>query len=522
MATSVSTRLWWRALGVGIGYAAIASASLSLVQSLGSNAYPWPANAIFLALLCRMPREDWPGSLVAIALATALVDLVQGNQPLTVDLGLGFVNALEIGVGVWLVRDVLKLEPPHFRMIDAVKVFIAAGIVAPLVPSLLVGLIVDERFSLRMAGFVGLHELDAILMFAIFAPPILFYSKDAVRKLWAPRHRLENLAFPVGLAIFVYLDFRYVPFPFVTLVMPLLVAAYRQGPFGVSVGALLAACEVIALWVSGVAPPHVDSTGADPLASLPLIAIASTVCSPIALALTVAETRRIRRRLVDSERETQEIIDRSPTGIGVFAYGSEEGVLNRAFLKMLKREELAGQPVPLSCFTDPEAVKADHAAALDVVAGSNEFIRGPRTYTDSAGRRFSVNVIAALIRDGDGNPHRWVLQAEDVDERLRHEAQLLTERRRLRVALESVGDGVLITDSAGAVRFANDAACTTLQATADQLVGRSLDAILILSDPVSGHSVKSLMPLAVVRGDKVTRPSAAVLHAPDGSVRYIR
>jgi diguanylate cyclase (GGDEF)-like protein/PAS domain S-box-containing protein len=509
-------------IAFGLGYAVLAACSLMLTTNLHSHAYPWPADAIFLALLCRVPVAKRVAPLVAIFIAMTAVTQWMHNVSPFIALGFGVLVVLQIGIGSWLITEFLKIDFRKVTTIEAVRGFLLAGVLAALPSSLVFAAVGVAGVGMEFMPALLQRWRDSVLMFVIFAPPVLFYSNEGMRRLWRPKYRLENLAHPLVMAVLVYFSLHYISFPFVTMMVPLLVAAYRQGPLGAALCGLLVTTEVILLWVTRSVPPLAASIGDDALASLPLFAIASMVLAPIALSLGVVERRAAMRSLRISERETMEIIEESPAGMGVFPYLSAGGYLNDAFLRMLGRESERGTLIEARTFMDEAELQADRLTGADVVAGKLDLVQGRRRYYRRDGSMLWVQVRISLNRNADGSPRRWLLQAENIDERVKAERQQQAERERLRNTLESVGDGVLTIDLMGTVTFANPAILETLGQPAASVLGQPLEQVLTLTSIQSGKTVPSMLAMAELAGEAAARTEAVVLHAPDGRVCYIR
>lgn len=120
---------------------------------------------------------------------------------------------------------------------------------------------------------------------------------------------------------------------------------------------------------------------------------------------------------------------------------------------------------------------------------------------------------------------------------LEHEhAQLQTEKQRLRVTIESIGDAVVVTDAAGKIEFINPKAEELAGYSSVEAQGRSVSELLPLVDEATGEAVASPLEFALRRNtaaelDRHTllrrrdgttvaiRDTAAPIHAADGSVQ---
>ncbi len=80
--------------------------------------------------------------------------------------------------------------------------------------------------------------------------------------------------------------------------------------------------------------------------------------------------------------------------------------------------------------------------------------------------------------DEDGNPIRALGTDTDITAIKRVEQQLADEKERLRVTLQSIGDGVISTDAEGRIQFINQVAADLTQWKAEDARGMSLTSVL--------------------------------------------
>ncbi len=509
------------AVVVGGVYLALGALSIALNRWLDTSGYLWPADAVAIALLCRLDASRRFG-LLAIGLAVLVVNCGIGAAPLVFGFGLAAVHMLEVGLAVWLLRDRLAITFPRIDLEKAVKAF-TFGAVLPAA----VGAAVAYALFASYFGFAARSNALAwwhshVMMFTVFAPPILFWSSGTVRKMIAPTRALENVSILLGLLVYVYVVFRFVSFPYVAVSVPLLFVAYRTSPAATAIFGATAVTEILVLWLLGVRPLGSVASSGDAVATLPLIAIACTVLPSLALALSVEERRRIVRALAVSERETQALIADSPIAVGVLPAGSPWLKPNAAFLRLLGRDPAQTEPIRLDSFVHPEDITAGLDDVAAVRSGRRHVARGAWRYLHVDGHIVWVQSAIALHRDAAGDPKHWIVYAESLEERHSNELLLTRERERFRATLEAVSDGVITTDAGGLLTYVNPAALEMLGQTESALIGQPLDHVLTMTSAETGRPRPSLLRRAIQRGERESRIDPCVLHRPDGSMLYVR
>jgi diguanylate cyclase (GGDEF)-like protein/PAS domain S-box-containing protein len=98
----------------------------------------------------------------------------------------------------------------------------------------------------------------------------------------------------------------------------------------------------------------------------------------------------------------------------------------------------------------------------------------------------------------------------------RGHAELMVEKERLRVTIDSIGDGVVVTDAAGLIEFINPRAEELTGFSTDAARGRHLSEVLPLFNEQSGVAVANPLELALQRNAVVEMDSHTVIRRHDG------
>lgn len=109
----------------------------------------------------------------------------------------------------------------------------------------------------------------------------------------------------------------------------------------------------------------------------------------------------------------------------------------------------------------------------------------------------------------------------DITERQQAEARVHTERERLRVTLESIGDAVITTDAQARVTMLNPVAVALTGVSPEQAVGRPLQEVFDIRNELTDTPVESPADLVLREGRIVGLANHTVLVARDGSRRPI-
>jgi diguanylate cyclase (GGDEF)-like protein/PAS domain S-box-containing protein len=124
--------------------------------------------------------------------------------------------------------------------------------------------------------------------------------------------------------------------------------------------------------------------------------------------------------------------------------------------------------------------------------------------------------------DANGVPVRTIGTDTDITRLKTVEAELAAEKERLRVTLESIGDGVISTDTACRIAFMNPVAERMTGIPAADAVGRPLERVFIIVDETTGAPAANPVAQCLESGDVATAEEDVLLVSRDGTRCDIR
>lgn len=215
----------WREAGVlALLYGVLAAVSIALLRQPGSVANIWYANAVAMAFLVTSPMQRWPGLLVGAMVGNGAANLLFGFAP-GVALALAPANAIETVLAALLLRRA-GLAQQDLRTPRAMLKLIAFGAFAPQVVGATLAALAMQQLGLGSFGLLWQrwYEGSAIGSISLLALAI------GLRRGTAEASLRELLDWRVGVfglvaAGIALLSLAHVPFPFVYVSLPLLVAA---------------------------------------------------------------------------------------------------------------------------------------------------------------------------------------------------------------------------------------------------------------------------------------------------------
>jgi diguanylate cyclase len=492
--------------------------SIALTRNASGSSLLWPANAIAAALLVRWPTLRWGRICVGLLLAGAVVNVLGANDAPVGSLAMSAVDVLEVGLTLYVLRSYVRLPFPNITFSSGVQMIVLLGIVLPAIVAVCGGLAISLTFGApwteAAANWFTATSAGAIL----YAPAIYLYSPKSAQRLLSR----EVLGLAAGCLIVTYCAIRFSRFPLITLSLPLIIVGFRIGAFGAALMCEIAGFFVVVLWAVGVrAGPAVPLTAGGVFAGMPFLALAAIMISPIIMGFAADDRDRAMRALRFNEQRFRQSLLHSPTGIVMRGLDGRISMVNDAFLKTFgyNWDELRTMTAQQLVHPDDQAQSnRDMQALLD---GTVTSYVAERRYRHQNGSWIWVRVAVSLVDADDGAPMHFIGHIESLEAGRRAERDLAEERERLRTTLRAIGEAVITTDALGQITYVNAAAENLIGQRLQEIAGRRLDEVVVLTNPQTMKTTASVFALCVARGVSVRRSDRCLLHRPDGSPCYI-
>ena len=221
------------------------------------------------------------------------------------------------------------------------------------------------------------------------------------------------------------------------------------------------------------------------------------------LALTWLFAREIRRgqliaqRLRRAQRDIGAVLDSVPSMIAYWDAQLTNRFANRAYLECFGFKPADIQGRAMRDVIGDHLVDKNLPYARLALEGHRQVFE--RTITDVNGKeRHTITSYIPDIEDGD--VQGFFVQLSDITKRKRAEDALLAEKEKLRVTLNSIGDAVITTDTAGVVDYLNPITEAITGWTLNEARGRGIDEVLDIRNLADDTQVEN--PLHVALRDK--------------------
>jgi len=184
------------------------------------------------------------------------------------------------------------------------------------------------------------------------------------------------------------------------------------------------------------------------------------------------------------EERFQALLDAAPDAMVIVAQSGDITLVNIATEELFdySREEMIGQKVEILL---PDYIREDHPShrgRFFATPGDMSLVAGKKFYGQTkSGDQIPVDISLNPIETEDGV--QIIASIRDITERKKAEEAIARSEQRTRLILASAGDGIFGVDLEGKVTFINEAACSMVGYSSEELMGKPVHDIIHHSRP---------------------------------------
>ncbi len=236
----------------------------------------------------------------------------------------------------------------------------------------------------------------------------------------------------------------------------------------------------------------------------------------------LAERERAEKKLKESEERRRFWLEQSPVCTKIIdldfnlQYMSHSGIHG---LGIDDISEFYGKPYPFYFF--PEEAKAKMIANLTQVKQTKQIISKESPVYDVKGNELWFQATIVPLFDDQGEVEHIMVVSVATTERKRAEQQLAEEKERLAVTLQSIGDGVITTDTGGNVLLMNPIAEALTGWELRDASGRPLSEIFQIVNANTSEPVENPVAKVIESGQIVGLGNHALLISKTGDQYHV-
>jgi diguanylate cyclase (GGDEF)-like protein/PAS domain S-box-containing protein len=225
----------------------------------------------------------------------------------------------------------------------------------------------------------------------------------------------------------------------------------------------------------------------------------------------ISDRRALEARLKESERRFAQAFRHAAIGMALVLPDGRWLQVNDAMCAMLGYREAELLALSFQDITHPEDLAVDLGLLNQVLSGERASYHMEKRYLHRDGHIVHAMLSVSLVRDDQGQPLYFVSQVQDISERKAFEDALFRERELAEVTLKSIGDAVITTDPDLRVTSLNPIAEAMTGWTSHEAVGRPMDDIFQLRDPLTRRPIANPLLTAVQKNTIIGLTTDAIL-----------
>lgn len=225
----------------------------------------------------------------------------------------------------------------------------------------------------------------------------------------------------------------------------------------------------------------------------------------------ISSRRELEARLKESEKRFFQAFRYAAIGMALVLPDGRWLQVNDALCAMLGYDEDELMTRAFQELTHPDDLAADLALVGKLLAGESLSYHMEKRYLHRDGHVVHAQLSVSLVRDEHGEPLYFISQVQDISERKAFEEALFRERELAEVTLKSIGDAVITTDPNLIVTSLNPIAEAMTGWPSHEAVGRPMDDIFQLRDPLTRQPIPNPLIMAVDKNSIVGLTTDAIL-----------
>ncbi len=234
----------------------------------------------------------------------------------------------------------------------------------------------------------------------------------------------------------------------------------------------------------------------------------------------ISERHLAEKELKESEIKFRNLFENSPVGKSITGIDGTLHV-NKSFCDILGYSEEELKTKKWSEISYEEDIEKTNSILGDLKVGKIKQARFEKRYIHKNGSIVWADVSTYLQQNQEDKPQYFITSINNITEQKLAEEELRESEEHLRITLNSIGDGVITTDSIGMVRQMNPIAEQLTGWAEKEALGKSLEEVF----PIINEDTRAVVEIPVRRvlreGIVVGLANHTLLIAKDGTERPI-
>ncbi|MFB2551463.1 PAS domain-containing protein [Ensifer soli] len=429
-------------LAAGLAYAAFALLGIAIQESAEPLSSLWLANATAVGILWDR-REARFGGIAAVGAASLAANLLMGHT-LAPSVFFSAVNLVDVTAGLLLSERVVRVTPSApLTPLGFLARVVIVGFVAPALSGLVAMVLGRAAGFPAGSGFFIDWWLGAALGAIVILPVRLALTREAVRELRRPRALAGLVFWTFVCALTASLSLTHLAYPFIVMLLPLLLAALVTGPLTLAIAAATCVTAIVGIgWLDMHSPPAFQ---AYPLRGNLHVFAALVVVAPVTASILMDTLRQQYRRLREIESRWAVALESGNQGVWDFDAGTGSTYTSPVWKRMLglADDAVGGHPDAWLAFLHPDdAGRVREAHRRSIEEGDDAYEETFRMRHADGRWIWILDRARVIERDVAGRARRMIGTHTDITAQKEAEEQLRLLSRRMQLATRAGGVGI--------------------------------------------------------------------------------
>lgn len=274
----------------------------------------------------------------------------------------------------------------------------------------------------------------------IILPLALSYSRQNLETLLQKSRIFEYAAIAIISSIITIVSYIYFPFPFIIISQVLLFSSFRYGFFGTSLlNIIVAICFVLLISFRITANNLADGTI---LFQQGFLLTSLTLLPPLVIAYLIEQRYLFENKLSESEARFRGAMEYSAIGMAILSLEGKWISTNQSLCDILGYQKTELMKIKYNDLIYPDDLASNSKLMHQVIDGNIQTFKLEKRYIHQTGKPVWIQLVVSGVYDKNQTLIYFILQIQNIDQRIHMEKALHESEERWKFALESAEQGV--------------------------------------------------------------------------------
>lgn len=395
---------WANALLLGAFSFALAYFGGELVKISGQISPLWFPTTLLTVLVFRQSYKSLPLLLTCCFIAIVIANLLVVGFSIK-SLKYPLLNLAQALMGGMLLRKLLDREKPLDSLVSWSKMFIAVGLLMPLIG----GLMASWFTGHHTFRFFSIWVVSESLGMLALGPICLLWQPLWLHKKINKNQWIEAILTLIFTLILCYCALRYLPWQLTAVMVILLYSAVRLPRFG----AFVVFFATLLMMMLAFNTLEIHSARSGFMVDTPWLPFLLVMIPSHVMALVMHSFREEKKHISESETRFRHAMEYSAIGIALVSPDGRWLQVNKSLCKLVGYDESELTTMTFQQITHPDDMATSQHQFEALLRGEIETYNLEKRYLRKDGQIIWALLAVSLVRNSEGQPLYLITQIED-------------------------------------------------------------------------------------------------------------